>query len=72
MRTRQEIEAEIKDLYSQYKEDCKDEERQCEAEGYPSNGSNYELRCTDNWNRFYAEWLESLEQELAELGVEAD
>lgn len=22
---------------------------QCEAEGYPSHGSNYELRCEDEW-----------------------
>lgn len=72
MRTKKEIEAEIKELYERFKEDCRDEEQQCEAEGYPSRGSNYELRCADNWNRFYKEELESLEQELAELGVEAD
>lgn len=32
-------------LEKQYREECQEIAEQCEAEGYPSNGSNYELRC---------------------------
>ena len=28
-----------------YAEDCEEISAQCEEEGYPSHGSNYELRC---------------------------
>ena len=33
---------------------------QCEAEGYPSHGSNYELRCEGEW-----EWLSESYPEFA-------
>lgn len=32
------------ELYSRYREECTEISRECEAEGYPSHGSNYELR----------------------------
>lgn len=35
----------ICELEKQYREECKEIAEQCEAEGYPANGSNYELRC---------------------------
>lgn len=35
----------ICELEKQYREECQEIAEQCEAEGYPSNGSNYELRC---------------------------
>lgn len=28
-----------------FKEECREISEQCEREGYPSHGSNYELRC---------------------------
>lgn len=34
----------ICELEKQYREECKEIAEQCEAEGYPANGSNYELR----------------------------
>lgn len=37
----------ICELEKQYREECKEIAEQCEAEGYPANGSNYELRCAE-------------------------
>ena len=35
----------ICELKKAYQDECQEIAEQCEAEGYPSNGSNYELRC---------------------------
>lgn len=32
------------DVYARYQQECQEIAEQCEAEGYPSYGSNYELR----------------------------
>ena len=45
----------LEDLYDQYLEECRQISEQCVEEGYPSNGSNYELR------------VEALEQYYPEL-----
>lgn len=37
----------ICELEKQYREECQEIAEQCEAEGYPANGSNYELRCSE-------------------------
>lgn len=37
----------ICELEKQYREEYKEIAEQCEAEGYPANGSNYELRCAE-------------------------
>lgn len=37
----------ICELEKQYREECKEIAEQCEVEGYPANGSNYELRCAE-------------------------
>lgn len=29
---------------------------ECSREGYPSHGSNYDLRCEDLWNSYYSDW----------------
>lgn len=34
----------VEEAYNRYKKECEEIEKQCEAEGYPGNGSNYELR----------------------------
>ena len=34
----------ICELEKAYQDECQEIAEQCEAEGYPSNGSNYELR----------------------------
>ena len=37
---------ELKELEKEFHEECKLIEEECEAEGYPSRGSNYDLRVT--------------------------
>lgn len=46
----------ICELEKQYREECKEIAEQCEAEGYPANGSNYELRC-ENARAYYDEQI---------------
>lgn len=36
----------LEEVYDQYLADCEAISRQCEEEGYPSHGANYELRVT--------------------------
>ena len=45
-------------LYAQYLAECEEIAQECEDEGYPSRGSNYEVRCKAIWDRFYADDLE--------------
>lgn len=37
----------ICELEKAYQDECQEIAEQCEAEGYPTNGSNYELRCSE-------------------------
>lgn len=37
----------ICELEKEYLKECEEISKQCIAEGYPSQGSNYELRCED-------------------------
>lgn len=53
-------------LLEEYRDDCNDIADECVMEGYPSHGSNYELRCEDLWNRFYKEEYEALLEEEEE------
>lgn len=46
------------ELYNQYLAECEEIAQECEDEGYPSRGSNYEIRCKALWDRFYADDLE--------------
>ena len=46
------------ELYGQYLAECEEIAQECEDEGYPSRGSNYEIRCKALWDRFYADDLE--------------
>lgn len=39
--------SEICELHEQFLDECDEIALQCEAEGYPAHGSNYELRCAD-------------------------
>lgn len=34
----------LEDIYNDYLQECDEIAEQCSAEGYPSHGSNYELR----------------------------
>lgn len=46
----------ICELEKQYRNEYQVIAEQCEAEGYPSNGSNYELRC-ENARAYYDEQI---------------
>ena len=40
----------LENLEKMFDEDCKKISEQCVSEGYPSHGSNYDLRCESRWN----------------------
>lgn len=46
----------ICELEKAYQDECQEIAEQCEAECYPSNGSNYELRC-ENARAYYDEQI---------------
>ena len=50
----------ICDLEQQYQDECQEIAEQCEAEGYPANGSNYELRCSEA-RKYYDEQIEIID-----------
>lgn len=50
----------ICELEQQYRDECQEIAEQCEAEGYPSNGSNYELRC-ENARKYYDEQIADID-----------
>lgn len=47
-------------LEEQFANECDEIGLQCEAEGYPSHGSNYELRCA-NARQYYDEQIALIE-----------
>lgn len=50
----------ICELEKSYQDECQEIAEQCEAEGYPANGSNYELRC-ENARKYYDEQIEIID-----------
>ncbi len=50
----------ICELEKAYQDECQEIAEQCEAEGYPANGSNYELRCADA-RKYYDEQIEIID-----------
>ena len=50
----------ICELEKAYQDECQEIAEQCEAEGYPSNGSNYELRCADA-RKYYDEQIADID-----------
>ena len=42
-----------------WQEECEEIAEQCEAEGYPARGSNYELRAAQAWEY----WAECITEE---------
>lgn len=48
-----------------YLEECRDIAEQCEAEGYPAHGSNYDLRCAEA-RKYYNEQLEAIDSKYEE------
>ena len=50
----------ICELEKAYLNECQEIAEQCEAEGYPANGSNYDLRCADA-RKYYDEQIEIID-----------
>lgn len=50
----------ICELEKAYLNECQEIAEQCEAEGYPANGSNYELRCAEA-RKYYDEQIEIID-----------
>ena len=56
---------EICRLETEYAKECEDIAEQCEEEGYPSYGSNYELRC-EAARKYYDEQLAMIDLKYPE------
>lgn len=52
-------------LETEYAEECQKIAEQCEKEGYPSNGSNYELRC-ESARKQYDEQIAAIDEKYDE------
>lgn len=50
----------ICELEKAYLNECQEIAEQCEAEGCPANGNNYELRCADA-RKYYDEQIEIID-----------
>lgn len=61
----------LEEVYNQYVADREAIAEECEAEGYPSHGSNYELRL-ENLQRMYPELFEEKEPEDDDYDEEYD
>ena len=57
--TMEDIDAIIR-LRAEYAKECEKIADQCVEEGYPSNGSNYELRCADA-RKYYDEQIKIID-----------
>ena len=51
-----------KEILAEYRDACEEIAEQCVEEGYPSHGSNYDLRCEQLWNEYYAAEYEAAEE----------
>ena len=49
-------------LEEQFADECEEIAAQCEAEGYPSHGSNYEIRCV-HARQYYDEQIALIEKQ---------
>lgn len=52
-------------LEAAYIDECEEIADQCELEGYPANGSNYDLRCSEA-RKYYDEQLELIDSKYEE------
>lgn len=53
-------------LEARYLKECDDIAEQCEAEGYPSFGGNYDLRCAES-RKYYDELIEEIDSKYDEF-----
>lgn len=66
----QQADEELDALMEEYRAACAEIARECEEEGYPSHGENYDLRCAQLWRDSYAEYFEEDEEEDDDEGLE--
>lgn len=52
-------------IESAYLDECEEIAEECELEGYPANGSNYELRCSEA-RKYYDEQLALIDSKYEE------
>ena len=57
---------EICKLEQEYLDECAEIEEDCIAEGYPANGSNYELRCAEA-RKYYDEEIAAIDEKYMEV-----
>ena len=55
---------EICRLEYEYLEECAEIAEECELEGYPANGGNYELRC-ESARKYYDEQIAYIDEKYA-------
>jgi hypothetical protein len=56
----------ICNLEAQYLKECEEIAEECEVEGYPSYGGNYDLRCAES-RKYYDELIEEIDSSYDEL-----
>ena len=60
----------IETIIKWFAEDCIRIAVECEEEGYPSHGSNYELRCESAWNSYEQNYPWLFEEEEVDYSEE--
>lgn len=55
-------------LEEQFADECDEIAAQCEADGYPSHGSNYDLQC-ESARQYYDEQIALIESGRSDLNV---
>lgn len=63
----------IAELEKEYSQECEEIAQECEKEGYPAHGSNYEIRCEES-RKYYDREIEKIScehtEESAQNGIE--
>lgn len=61
------LKLEMTKLYEEFEAECEAISEECEADGYPSHGSTYELRAENAW-KYYESWIDCLANKINQLG----
>lgn len=55
----------LEEIMDNFRRDCAEISAECVEEGYPSHGSNYDIRCESLW-KDYLDWYPELGDEESE------
>ena len=58
--TQQEALRKLDTLKAQFRAECEEIALECEEEGFPSHGENWDLRCADLWESQYEDTVNYL------------